>query len=144
MLPYIAKNKPRKNDALWNNQNSFPIPKKALYQTLTWQSKNKFLNNAYNVTCYLLSRYKVFQQEIPDRMSYTRTLYDHFENFRKIKFQWERIFEKKPWPCANFRPIFNLKKVLISQKISESKLGVPYSALKKCPHSLPYIHLVLY
>ena len=41
-----------------------------------------------------MSRYNVFQYEIPDRVSYERTLYDHFENFRKIKFQWLRIFEK--------------------------------------------------
>ena len=27
-------------------------------------------------------------------MRYLRSLYDHFENFRKINFQWERIFEK--------------------------------------------------
>ena len=41
-----------------------------------------------------ISRCNVFQYENPDRMRYLRTLYDHFENFRKIKFQWERIFEK--------------------------------------------------
>ena len=41
-----------------------------------------------------MSRYNVFQYGIPVRMSYKRTLYDHLENFRKIKFQWERIFEK--------------------------------------------------
>ena len=41
-----------------------------------------------------MSRYNVFQYEIPNRMSYKRTLYDHFENFRKIKYQWETIFEK--------------------------------------------------
>ena len=41
-----------------------------------------------------MSRYNVFQYEIPDRMSYLRTHYNHFENFRKIKFQWEGISEK--------------------------------------------------
>ena len=41
-----------------------------------------------------MSRYNVFQYGTPDRMSYLRTLYDHFENFRKIKFQWGRNFEK--------------------------------------------------
>ena len=41
-----------------------------------------------------MSRCNVFQNENPYRMSYLRTLYDHVENFQKIKFQWERIFEK--------------------------------------------------
>ena len=41
-----------------------------------------------------MSRYNVFQYENPDRTSYLRTLYDHFENFGKIKFQWEGISEK--------------------------------------------------
>ena len=52
---------------------------------------------SYLLTCLFyqkMSRYNVVQYEIPDQMSYLRTLYDHFENFRKIKFQWERIFEK--------------------------------------------------
>ena len=41
-----------------------------------------------------MPHYNVFQYEILDRMSFLRTLYDHFESFRKIKFQWKRIFEK--------------------------------------------------
>ena len=51
-------------------------------------------------------------------MSYLRTLYNHYEIFRKIKFQWERIFEN-PWPFASSPSIFNLKTVLSSQKIGE-------------------------
>ena len=73
-------------------------------------------------------------------MSHLRTLYDHFENFWKIKFQWETFFEKPYWAFASFHPIFNLKAVLISQKIGELKWGVPYSITKKCPHSLPYAY----
>ena len=41
-----------------------------------------------------MASYKVFQYKIPDQMRYSRTRYDHFENFRKIKFQWEGISEK--------------------------------------------------
>ena len=71
-----------------------------------------------------MSRYNVYQYEIPDRMSYLRTLHNHFEIFRKIKYQWERIFEN-PWAFASFPSIFNLKTVLSSQKIGESKRGAP-------------------
>ena len=39
-----------------------------------------------------MPRYNVFQYEISHRMSYLRTLYDHFENFQK-KIQWEGISE---------------------------------------------------
>ena len=69
-------------------------------------------------------RYNVFQYEIPDRISYLKILVNNFENFRKIKFKWERIFE--PFPR-----IFNLKAGLISRKVGKSKLGVSYNALKK-------------
>ena len=41
-----------------------------------------------------MSGYNVFQCEIPDQMSYLRTLYNHFENVQKIKFQWEGISER--------------------------------------------------
>ena len=42
-----------------------------------------------------MSRYNVFQYKIPNRMSYIKTLYNHFENFGKIKFQWGN-FRKTP------------------------------------------------
>ena len=51
----------------------------------------------YLLTCSFhqkMCRYNVFQCEITDRMRCLRALYDHFENFRKIKFQWGRNFEK--------------------------------------------------
>ena len=64
--------------------------------------------------------YNVFQYEIPDRMSHLRTLCSHFKNFRKFKFQWDKIYEKT-WCFASFPPIFNLKAVLISPKIGKSK-----------------------
>ena len=53
---------------------------------------------SYLLTCSLyqkMSRFKVFQYEISDRMSYSRTLYDNFEIFRKKIFQWGRIFENR-------------------------------------------------
>ena len=70
-----------------------------------------------------MPRYNVFQYEISHRMSYLRTLYDHFENFQK-KFNG-REFPKILWPFASFHTILNLKTVLTSQKIGESKLRVP-------------------
>ena len=56
---------------------------------------------SYLLTCSLyqkMSRFKVFQYEISDRMSYSRTLYDNFKNFRK-KIQWKRVFEKPLASC---------------------------------------------
>ena len=53
---------------------------------------------SYLLTCSLYqkrARFKVFQYEISDRMSYSRTLYDNFEIFRKNFFQWGRIFENR-------------------------------------------------
>ena len=55
------------------------------------------------MTSYLLTRllyqkilrFKVFQYEISDRMSYLGALYDNFEIFRKKFFQWESIFENR-------------------------------------------------
>ena len=51
---------------------------------------------SYLITCPLyqkkIFRFKVFQCKISDQMSYLGTLYANFENFRKMKFQWERIF----------------------------------------------------
>ena len=58
-----------------------------------------------------------------------RELYDHFENFQKKNFNW-REFSKSPWPFESFHSIFNLKTVLISQKIGQSKFGVSNSASK--------------
>ena len=46
-----------------------------------------------------MARYNVFEFKIPDRMSFLKSLYDHFENFRKIKFQWEIILEKPTVFC---------------------------------------------
>ena len=42
-----------------------------------------------------MSRFKVFQYKISDRMSHLGALYDNFEIFRKKNFQWERIFENR-------------------------------------------------
>ena len=42
-----------------------------------------------------ISCYNVFQYGIHDGMSYFRALDDNFENFRKIQFQWVRIFKKR-------------------------------------------------
>ena len=42
-----------------------------------------------------MSRFKVFQYKISDRMSHLGALYDNFEIFRKKIFQWERIFENR-------------------------------------------------
>ena len=53
---------------------------------------------SYLITCSLyqkMSRFKVFQYKISDRMSYLGALYDNFEIFRKKNFQWERIFENR-------------------------------------------------
>ena len=57
---------------------------------------------SYLLTCSLyqkMSRFKVFQYEISDRMSHLAALYDNFEIFRKKKFQWERIFENRGAVC---------------------------------------------
>ena len=45
--------------------------------------------------------------------------------FEKYNFNGKEL-SKNPWPFANFYPIFNLKAVLISRKIGETK---------KCAHS---------
>ena len=53
---------------------------------------------SYLITCSLyqkMSRFKVFQYKISDRMSYLGALYDNFEIFRKKIFQWGRIFENQ-------------------------------------------------
>ena len=42
-----------------------------------------------------MTRFKVFQYKISDRMSHLGALYDNFEIFRKKIFQWERIFENR-------------------------------------------------
>ena len=58
--------------------------------------KNEIMT-LYVLTCSFYqktSRSKVFPYEVPVWMNCSRTFYNHFENFRKIKFQWERIFEK--------------------------------------------------
>ena len=57
---------------------------------------------SYLLTCSLyrkMSRFKVFQYEIVDRMSYLTTLYDNFEIFQKKNFQWGRIFENRGDVC---------------------------------------------
>ena len=65
------------------------------------------------------TRFKVFQFEISNRMSYSRTLYDNFEIFRKKIFNGEE-FSKIEGQFAKFQPIFNLKTVFNSQNIGES------------------------
>ena len=80
---------------------------------------------SYLLTCSLyekMSRFKVFQYEISDRISYWRTLYDNFEIFRKKIFNGEE-FSKIEGQFAKFQPIFNLKTVLNSQKMGESSVN---------------------
>ena len=60
--------------------------------------KNEIMT-LYVLTCSFYqktSRSKVFPYEIPVWMNCSRTFYNHFENFRKIKFQWEIIFKIPP------------------------------------------------
>ena len=65
--------------------------------------KNEIITSSL-LTCSFyqkMSRYNVFQYETPDQMSYLKTLHESFENFQKIKLQWERIFEKL-LTCSEF------------------------------------------
>ena len=65
---------------------------------------------SYLITCSLyhkMSRFKVFQYEISDRMSYLKALYDNFEIFRKKIFNGKE-FSKIEGQFAKFQPIFNL------------------------------------
>ena len=48
------------------------------------------------------SRYNVFRNETPDRMSYLKTLYGHFKYFQ---------FSKYPKPFSSFRSNFHLKTI---------------------------------
>ena len=56
-----------------------------------------FMTSYSDITSYLrtcqfyqkMSSFKVFQCKISSRMSYWRTFYDNFENFRNLNFQWE-------------------------------------------------------
>ena len=54
---------------------------------------------SYLITCSLyqkkMSRFKVFQYKLSDRMSHLGALIDNFEIFPKKIFQWERIFENR-------------------------------------------------
>ena len=71
------------------------------------------------ITCSFyqkLVRYNIFQYEISDQINYLRTSYDNLKKIRKIKFQWEKYFEKN-LTFASFHPILNLKMVLILEKI---------------------------
>ena len=65
-----------------------------------------------------MSRIKVFQYKISDRMSYLRTIYYYFEIFRK-KFHLERVFENQG-AGREFHLIFKMKTVLNTQNIGES------------------------
>ena len=65
------------------------------------------LYDVISLHMFILSKNAItfLRYENRDRMSYLRTLYGHFENFRKIKFQGERIFEK-PLAFCEFSPDF--------------------------------------
>ena len=81
----------------------------------------KFKHSAqwhFQIVLYLLaysfyqkmSRYNVFQYEIPDRMSYLRALFNNFEHFfEKYNFSGKEF--------AGFHSIFNLKTVFALQMI---------------------------
>ena len=76
---------------------------------------------SYLITCSFyqkLSRFKVFQYEISDRMSHVGALYNNFEIFRKKNFNGKE-FSKIEGQFAKFQPIFNLKTVLNSENIGE-------------------------
>ena len=66
-------------------------------------------------------------------------LYDNFEIFlKKYNFngKWKKILA-----FVSFPPILNMKGVLISHKIVESKWGAPYSESKKSPPSPSYSNM---
>ena len=74
---------------------------------------------SYLITCSLyqkMSRFKVFQYKISDRMSHLGALYDNFEIFRKKIFNGKE-FSKIEGQFAKFQPMFNLKTVFNSQNI---------------------------
>ena len=77
-----------------------------------------------------MSRYKVFQNEIPGRMSYLRSVYNNFENFRKIKFQWERIF-KKPMAFCEFSLNFQSENGFELTKDRRIEMRGPFQYIEK-------------
>ena len=77
---------------------------------------------SYLLACSLyqkMSRFKVFQYKISDRISHLEALYDNLEIFRKKIFNGKEA-SKIEGQFAKFQPIFNLKTVLNSQYIGES------------------------
>ena len=88
-----------------------------------------------------MSRFKVFQYEICDRMSHLGALYENFEIFQK-KFQWERIFENRGVVCEiltdfQSKDVFELTKYW---RINFSKNDLNYTLLNFFPLlSLPNV-----
>ena len=75
-------------------------------------------------------RYNIFQYEIPDRMSYLKTLYDNFESFRQKIFKRERMFQK-PLAFCEFSPDFQSGSGFDLTKDRRIEMRGPRPALKK-------------
>ena len=87
----------------------------------------KWYMTSYLPTCRFyqkMSCYNIFQHEIPDRISFKNSPWSFWKFSKNNISMGEREFFKKTWLFASFRPIFNLKAVLNSQKIGELKWGV--------------------
>ena len=105
----------------------------------------------YLLTCSFhqkMCRYNVFQCEITDRMRCLRALYDHFENFRKIKFQWGRNFEK-PLAFCEFSLDFQSENDFELTKDRRIKMrrsfwSRTYFCFFPLSHSSPYFYKNIY